>query len=42
MAGREMYWRPILNFYVVPGAEPRMFDLARALEGSGLVMQRKQ
>jgi hypothetical protein len=42
MAGREMYWRPILNFYVVPGAETRMSDLARSLEGSGLVIERKQ
>ncbi len=42
MAGREMYWRPILNFYVVPGAEPRMLDLTRSLEGSGLVIERKQ
>ena len=42
MAGRETYWRPILNFYVVPGAEPRMLDLTRSLEGSGLVIERKQ
>jgi hypothetical protein len=42
MAGREMYWRPVLNFYVVPGAERRMFDLSRSLEGSGLVIERKQ
>ena len=42
MAGREMYWRPVLNFYVVPGAEPRMLDLTRSLEGSGLVIERKQ
>ncbi len=42
MAGREMYWRPVLNFYVVPGGEPRMFDLTRSLEGSGLVIERKQ
>ena len=41
MAGREMYWRPVLNFYVVPGAEPRMLDLTRSLEGSGLVIERK-
>jgi hypothetical protein len=42
MAGREMYWRPVLNFYVAPGAEPRMLDLTRSLEGSGLVIERKQ
>jgi hypothetical protein len=42
MAGKEMYWRPVLNFYVVPGAEPRMFELTRALDGSGLVIERKR
>ena len=42
MAGREMYWRPVLNFYVAPGAEGRMFDITRSLEGSGLVIERKQ
>jgi hypothetical protein len=42
MAGREMYWRPVLNFYVVPGAETRMMILARSLEGSGLMIERKQ
>jgi len=42
MAGREMYWRPVLNFYVVPGAEPRMLDISRSLEGSGLMIERKQ
>jgi hypothetical protein len=42
MAGKEMYWKPVLNFYVVPGAEPRMFELTRALDGSGLVIDRKQ
>ncbi len=42
MAGKEMYWRPVLNFYVVPGAEPRLFELSRNLDGSGLVIERKQ
>ncbi len=42
MAGREMYWRPVLNFYLAPGAEPRMFDLTQSLKGSGLVIERKQ
>jgi hypothetical protein len=42
MAGKEMYWRPVVNFYVAPGAEPRMFELTRALDGSGLVIERKQ
>jgi hypothetical protein len=42
MAGREMYWRPVLHFYVVPGAEPRLAALSRSLQGSGLVIERKQ
>ena len=42
MFGRETYWRPILQFHVVAGAEPRMRDLARSLEGSGLMIERKQ
>ena len=42
LAGRETYWRPVLNFYVAAGAEPRMLDLTRSLEGSGLVIERKQ
>jgi hypothetical protein len=42
MAGKEMYWRPVLNFYVTPGSEPQMFELTRALDGSGLVIERKQ
>jgi hypothetical protein len=42
MAGREMYWRPVLNFYVAPGAEPHMLDLTHNLDGSGLTIERKQ
>ena len=42
MAGKEMYWRPVLDFYVAPGGEPRMVDMTRALDGSGLVIERKQ
>jgi hypothetical protein len=42
MAGKEMYWRPVLNFYVAPGAEPRMAELTRALDGSGLVIEKKK
>ena len=41
LAGREMYWRPVLNFSVSRAAEPQMFNLTRSLEGSGLVIQRK-
>ncbi len=42
MAGKQMYWKPVLNFYVAPGAEPRLMELARGLDGSGLVIERKQ
>ena len=41
MAGRGMYWRPILHVAVAPGAEPRFDDLSRLLQGSGLTVQRK-
>ncbi len=42
MAGREMYWRPVIGVYVAPGAESRFVELNRSLEGSGLVIERKQ
>ncbi len=41
IAGRGMYWRPILNVYVAPGAEQRFADLQMLLEGSGLKIVRK-
>jgi uncharacterized protein YlxW (UPF0749 family) len=41
IAGRGMYWRPILNVYVAPGAEQRFADLQMLLEGSGLKIERK-
>jgi len=41
MAGRHMYWKPILDFQVMPGAEPRYADLHKLLDGSGLAVQRK-
>lgn len=41
IAGRGMYWRPVLNVYVAPDAESRYQDLANLLDGSGLEVQRK-
>lgn len=41
MAGRGMYWRPILNVAVAPGAETRFEELDSLLRGSGLTVQRK-
>jgi hypothetical protein len=41
IAGRGMYWRPILNVYVAPDAEQRFADLQMLLEGSGLKVVRK-
>ncbi len=42
IAGDGMYWRPVLNVYVAPGAEQRFEDLNLLLEDSGLNVQRKQ
>jgi len=41
IAGRGMYWRPVLNVYVAPGAEQRFADLQMLLDGSGLKVVRK-
>ena len=41
MAGRGMYWRPVLQFYVAPDAEQRFAELSALLEGSGLTVERK-
>jgi hypothetical protein len=41
IAGRGMYWRPVLNVYVAPGAEKRFADLQSLLQGSGLSVERK-
>ncbi len=41
IAGRGMYWRPVLQVYVAPDAERRFADLAALLEGSGLTIERK-
>ena len=42
IAGNGMYWRPVLNVYVAPGAEQRYAELATLLEGSGLNVERKE
>lgn len=42
IAGRGMYWRPILHVYVAPGAESRLDELADLLDGSGMTLQRRQ
>jgi len=41
IAGKGMYWRPVLNVHVAPTADPRYHDLASLLQGSGLEVKRK-
>jgi hypothetical protein len=41
IAGKGMYWHPILNVYVAPGGQRRLEDLDRLLRGSGLTIERK-
>jgi hypothetical protein len=41
MAGRGMYWRPVLHVRVAPGGEQRFSDLQVLLEGSGLDVVRQ-
>ncbi|MBN2577394.1 MAG: hypothetical protein JXB10_00190 [Pirellulales bacterium] len=41
IAGRNMYWRPVLKVQVAPGAENRFADLQALLEGSGFTVERK-
>jgi hypothetical protein len=36
IAGRGMYWRPVLNLHVLPGGQQRAAELKALLEGSGL------
>ena len=42
IAGRGMYWQPILNVQVVPGAERRFADLKMLLDRSGLEVKRRE
>jgi hypothetical protein len=39
IAGRGMYWRPVLEFHVAPGSESRFADFHRLLEGSGFIVK---
>ena len=41
MAGRGMYWKPVLQLHVAPDAERRFIELAALLEGSGLTVIRR-
>jgi hypothetical protein len=42
IAGRGMYWQPILNVQVAPGAEGRFAELKRLFDGSGLEVKRRE
>ena len=42
IAGRGMYWRPVLQVWVAPGGEERFVDLSALLDGSGLTVKRRQ
>lgn len=35
IAGKGMYWRPVLTFYIQPGGQARFDELTRLLDGSG-------
>ena len=41
MAGRGMYWRPVLQVSVAPGGDRRFSDLEALLDGSGFTVKRK-
>ena len=41
MAGRGMYWRPLLHVYVASDAESRFTELSALLDGSGVLVERK-
>lgn len=41
IAGRGMYWRPVLSFHVTPGAEQRFRELQVLLDRSGLDVERE-
>ncbi|MGA2032671.1 MAG: hypothetical protein ABSG68_10465 [Thermoguttaceae bacterium] len=41
MAGKGMYWKPILNVQVAPGGEQRFAEICTLLEGSGLSVVRR-
>lgn len=41
IAGKGMYWRPVLSFDVQPGGQVRYEELRKLLDDSGLVVRRK-
>jgi hypothetical protein len=41
IAGKGMYWRPVLKMRVAPDAEQRFTELSFLLEGSGVTVQRE-
>jgi hypothetical protein len=41
IAGRGMYWRPVLSFRVAPEGEQRFRELQVLLDGSGLDVERE-
>lgn len=41
IAGKGMYWRPVLSIDVQPGGQDRYEELRRLLDDSGLVVRRK-
>lgn len=41
MAGRGMYWRPVLQFHVAPDGQQRFAELTQLLAGSGLTVERR-
>jgi hypothetical protein len=41
MAGRGMYWRPVLQVSVAPDAEQRFAELSALLNGSGVMVEKK-
>lgn len=42
IAGRGMYWKPVLKVFVAVGAEARFAELRILLDGSGLEIQRHE
>jgi hypothetical protein len=41
IAGKGMYWRPVLKVRVAPGGQQRFAEISGLLEDSGLTMERK-
>lgn len=42
IAGRDLYWSPVLEVRVIPGAEHRFNELEVLLEGSGFALERHE